>query len=94
MSKMKRLGSHNVLLTECIHVDNGGTSFSLVETEDDRKPSTASIEISDSYYGYSESVLKLYEICWEPENLLLISKFFEEAAKLMTEKLAKDRENY
>jgi len=79
-----------------IHIDNGGTTFSLVEydPDSDEGPHQIAVVISDSYYGYSENKMTLYSICDNPDNLRKIAEFFTVAARELEKKRAKDEESW
>ena len=84
------------LVSEHIHIDNGGTTFSLVEydPDSDEGPHQIAVVISDSYYGYSENKMTLYSISDNPDNLRKIAEFFTLAAIALEKKRVEDKLNY
>ena len=87
--------TNNILLAEHIHIDHGGTSLRLMEYDVNiQGPHLSGVEISDSYYGYSESKIKLHAICNNPDNLRKIADFFMKAADLLDKKHTEDKQKY
>jgi hypothetical protein len=75
-----------VVDSEHIHVDNGGYSFELIQYEylKSFKEWSTFLEISEGFYGYSESKLSFHEGI-NPETLEQIGKFFIRAAGRLRE---------
>jgi hypothetical protein len=93
--KIVRKCQEEVLLQEHIHIDNGGTTFELVVHETEKQgPHIASLNISDGYFGYSDSMLSLFSICDDPNNFRKLSEFFLKVAMLLEEKRKSDKEKY
>lgn len=79
------------LINEYLHVDNGGLTLS-VNRHSGKIGWFHYLEVSDGYYGYSDHILRFYNV--NPKQLRALSKMLEKAAALVEEDTLTQEKKY